>query len=71
MIGVDHEKGLKPIRTEAAYDAALREVEHLWGAKSGTQDADRQDILATLIDAYKAEHDPMTRPIRSMRSSSA
>ena len=28
---------LKPIRTEADYEAALAEVERLWGAKSGTR----------------------------------
>jgi HTH-type transcriptional regulator/antitoxin HigA len=54
-------KELKPIRTEADYEAALAEVERLWGAKSGTA-GDRLDILATLIDAYEAEHYPMDPP---------
>jgi HTH-type transcriptional regulator/antitoxin HigA len=27
---------LKPIRSETDYDEASREVEHLWGEKSGT-----------------------------------
>ena len=53
---------LKPIRTEVDYEHALAEVEHLWGAKSGTPDGDRLDRLATLIDAYEAEHDPMDPP---------
>lgn len=53
---------LKPIRTEADYDAALEQVEQLWGAASGTPDGDRLDILATLIDAYEAEHHPMDPP---------
>jgi HTH-type transcriptional regulator / antitoxin HigA len=53
---------LKPIRTEADHEAALAEVGRLWGAKSGTPDGDRLDILATLIDAYEAEHDPMDPP---------
>ena len=53
---------LKPIRTEADYDAALAEVEKLWGAKSGTPEGDRLDILATLIDAYEAKHYPMDPP---------
>jgi HTH-type transcriptional regulator/antitoxin HigA len=43
---------LKPIRSEADYDEALAEVETLWGAKAGTPEGDRLDILATLIDAY-------------------
>jgi HTH-type transcriptional regulator/antitoxin HigA len=53
---------LKPIRTEADYEEALREVERLWGAKSGTPQGDYLDVLATLIDAYEAEHYPMDPP---------
>src|SRR5579872_1796686 len=50
---------IKPVRSEADYQAALSEVERLWGAKLGTPAGDRLDILATLIDAYEAEHYPM------------
>lgn len=53
---------LKPIRTKADYEKALIEVERLWGAKSGTPKGDRLDVLATLIDAYEAEHYPMDPP---------
>ena len=53
---------LKPIRTEAEYEAALGEVERLWGAKSGTPAGDRLDVLATLIEAYEARHYPMDPP---------
>lgn len=53
---------LKPIRTEADYDAALAEVERLWGAKSGTPEGDRLDVLATLIEVYEAKHHPMDPP---------
>jgi len=53
---------VKPIRTEADYDAALAEVERLWGAKSGTPKGDRLDVLATLIDVYENEHYPMDPP---------
>ncbi|CEF41391.1 hypothetical protein ASN_2085 [Acetobacter senegalensis] len=53
---------LKPIRNEADYDAALGEVGRLWGAKSGTLDGDRLDVLATLIDAYEAKHHPIDPP---------
>jgi HTH-type transcriptional regulator/antitoxin HigA len=31
----------------------------LWGAKAGTPKGDRLDALATLIDAWEAEHPPM------------
>jgi HTH-type transcriptional regulator/antitoxin HigA len=53
---------VRPIRTKRAYEAALREVERLWGAKAGTSDGDRLDVLATLIDAYEAQHYPMDSP---------
>jgi len=53
---------LKPIRTERDYDAALTEVERLWGAKRGTQAGDRLDILATLIEAYEVVHHPIDPP---------
>ena len=53
---------LKPIRTKRDYEAALKEVERLWGAKAGTADGDRLDVLATLIEAYEAEHFPMDPP---------
>jgi len=53
---------LKPIRTEADYEAALAEVERLWGAKSGSPKGDRLDVLATLIDVYEAQHYPMDPP---------
>lgn len=60
---------LKPIRTEADYEAALSEVERLWGAKSGTSEGDRLDVLATLIDVYETKHYPMdpADPIEAIR----
>jgi HTH-type transcriptional regulator / antitoxin HigA len=53
---------LKPIRTKADYEKALAEIERLWGAKSGTRDGDRLDVLATLIDAYETAHYPIDPP---------
>jgi HTH-type transcriptional regulator/antitoxin HigA len=53
---------LNPIRSEAGYENALVELERLWGAESGTAAGDRLDLLATLIDAYEAEHDPIDPP---------
>ena len=53
---------VKPIRTKRDYEAALKEVDRLWGAKAGTADGDRMDVLATLINAYEAEHYPMDPP---------
>jgi HTH-type transcriptional regulator / antitoxin HigA len=53
---------LKPIRTAADHKRALAEVGRLWGARSGTPDGDRLDVLATLIDAFEAEHYPIDPP---------
>ena len=53
---------LKPIRTEADHAAALAELEILWGAKDGTPEGDRLDVLATLIDAYETIAYPMDPP---------
>src|SRR5215470_6213780 len=53
---------IKPIRTKRDHGAALKEIERLWGAKAGTPEGDRLDVLATLIDAYEAENYPMDPP---------
>ncbi len=53
---------LKPIKTETDHDAALREIERLWGAKEGTPDGDRLDILTTLAEAYEETHFPIDMP---------
>jgi HTH-type transcriptional regulator/antitoxin HigA len=53
---------VKPIRSKADYERALAELERLWGAKSGTREGDRLDVLATLIDAYESQHFPMDPP---------
>jgi HTH-type transcriptional regulator/antitoxin HigA len=53
---------VKPIRTKADYKKALAEVERLWGAKNGTLEGDRLDVLATLIDVYESEHYAMDQP---------
>ena len=52
---------VRPTRTKRDDEAALKEVERLGGAKAGTSDGDRL-VLATLVDAYEAEHYPMNPP---------
>ena len=58
--------GVRPIKTEADYEAALAEVEVLLDAASDTPEADRLDVLVTLIQAYEAKQfsiplpDPIT-----------
>jgi len=46
---------LKPIRSEIDYDTALKAIERYFNRppKKGTAEADRFDVLATLIEAYE------------------
>jgi HTH-type transcriptional regulator/antitoxin HigA len=53
---------MKPIKTEADHKAALIEIERLWGAKEGTPEGDRLDVLATLVEAYEEAHFPIDFP---------
>lgn len=53
---------LKPIKSEADHGLAMAEVERLWGAKDGTPEGDRLDVLVTLIEAYEKEAYPFDPP---------
>src|SRR5260370_17486882 len=53
---------IKPIRTEADYDRALRRVEELWDSAEASTESDEVDILTTLIEAYEREHYPIDLP---------
>jgi len=53
---------LKPIKTDADHEAALKEIERLWGAAEGTADGDRLEILITLAESYEDAHFPMDMP---------
>jgi HTH-type transcriptional regulator / antitoxin HigA len=53
---------IKPIRSEADYDRALRRVERLWDSPKNSPRGDELDILATLIEAYERQHYPIDLP---------
>jgi HTH-type transcriptional regulator/antitoxin HigA len=53
---------LKPIRNDAGHEAALKEIERLWGAREGTPEGDRLEILTTLVEAYEVTRFPMDLP---------
>jgi HTH-type transcriptional regulator / antitoxin HigA len=44
---------IHPIRNDDDHAAAVREIEGLWGAAAGTEDGDKLDILATLVEKYE------------------
>jgi HTH-type transcriptional regulator/antitoxin HigA len=55
---------IKPIRTEADYLAALREVSRLidLDPAADSPDGERLDVLGTLVQAYEARHCPIDPP---------
>jgi HTH-type transcriptional regulator/antitoxin HigA len=50
---------LRPIKTDVDHEAALLEIERLWGAETCTADGDRLDILLTTVEAYEEAHFPI------------
>ena len=48
-----HRDRPEPIKSEAAYTAALQEIERLWDAEPGTPESDTLENLVTLVEAYE------------------
>jgi HTH-type transcriptional regulator / antitoxin HigA len=44
---------IHPIRNDNDHAAAISEIEKLWGAAAGTEEGDKLDILATLVEKYE------------------
>ncbi len=53
---------IKPIRSKADHEAALKEIENLADSQPGTPEADRMEVLVTLVEAYEAQHFPIPEP---------
>lgn len=53
---------ISPVKTQRDYRRTLKEIEGLMGAKRGTPDGDRLDILVTLIEAWEAKHYALDLP---------
>jgi len=47
---------IKLIKTEADYQKALKRLEEIFDAKTGTPESDEADILGLLIDEYEKKH---------------
>ncbi len=47
---------LKPIKNDRELNRALKRIDELWGAKSGTPKGDELDILMLLVEKYEDEH---------------
>jgi len=63
---------IRPVHTEAAYNATLKEISALMTTDPalGTPNGDRLDVLVTLLQAYEVQHHPMDPPdpIEAIRS---
>ena len=53
---------IRPIHDDADHARALAEVETLWGAAEGSPEAERLEVLLTLVNAYEVEHHPIDPP---------
>ena len=55
---------IHPIRTGTDYRAALRELSAYFDNEPvpGSEDGDRFEILATLVEAYESKHFPIEAP---------
>ncbi|MGH6984495.1 MAG: helix-turn-helix domain-containing protein [Stellaceae bacterium] len=55
---------IRPIRNEAGYDAALKEIERYFEREPerSTPEADRFDLLALVIEDYEDRHWPIETP---------
>lgn len=51
-----------PADVKADYEAALEEIDLLWGAEYGSLEGDKLDVLATLVEAFEEERYPILPP---------
>lgn len=53
---------IKPIKTKADYQLALKRLEVIFDAAIGTPESDEADILGLMIDEYEKKHFPIEAP---------
>lgn len=53
---------IKPIHSELTYREALKEIELLFDALPGSEEGDRLEILAALVEVYERRHFPILPP---------
>ena len=60
---------IRPIKTEADYEAALEEIERLFDAAPDTPEGDRLEVLTTLVEAYEEKHYaiPLPDPVEAIQ----
>jgi HTH-type transcriptional regulator/antitoxin HigA len=50
---------IRPIKNDADHAAALAEIANLWNAAAGSEDEDKLDLLATLVEKYEEARWPV------------
>jgi len=60
---------LKPIKNDRELNRALKRIDELWGAKSGTPKGDELDVLMLLVEKYEDEQYaiPASDPIEAIK----
>ena len=53
---------IKPIKTKADYQSALKKIEALMTARAHTPEGDRLDVMVTLVEAYEKKQYPLDLP---------
>lgn len=53
---------IRPIKNNVDYQHALKRLDIIFDAKSGTPESDEADILGSLIDEYEKKYFPIDAP---------
>ena len=53
---------IHPIRNDRDHAKAMLQIERLWGAKTGTEAADKLEIWVTLVEDYEAQKHSIDPP---------
>ena len=53
---------IKPIKSKKDYKATLKFIENLWDSKPGSKEADKLDILVTLVESWEVKNTPIAPP---------
>lgn len=53
---------IKPIKTDADYREALKQIEALMMATPDTPEGEKLDVMVTLVEAYESKHHALELP---------
>ena len=53
---------IKPIRNEADYELALKDIDDCLDAPACSPERERLEVLTVLVDDYEAKHHPISPP---------